>query len=80
MHCRKITVDLPDYNGRCAVLKVRIVTAGACMKLNEVQVHAKSRPFNEDVDLESIARRTPGFSGAQLANLLNEAAIFAARR
>jgi len=43
-------------------------------------VHARGKPLEDDVDLESIARRTPGFSGASLANLMNEAAIFAARK
>jgi cell division protease FtsH len=61
---RRVQVDVPDFNGRVAVLKV----------------HARGKPLSPDVDLESIARRTPGFSGAQLQNLLNEAAIFAARQ
>jgi SpoVK/Ycf46/Vps4 family AAA+-type ATPase len=43
------------------------------------QVHARGKPLSPDIDLESIARRTPGYSGAQLQNLMNEAAIFAAR-
>mmetsp|Transcript_34137 Transcript_34137/g.45129 ORF Transcript_34137/g.45129 Transcript_34137/m.45129 type:complete len:718 (+) Transcript_34137:193-2346(+) len=60
---RKVTVDLPDFNGRVAILKV----------------HARGKPLASDVDLEAIARRCPGFSGASLQNLLNEAAIFAAR-
>lgn len=61
---RRIIVDLPDFNGRYAILKV----------------HARGKPLAKDVDLEQIARRTPGFSGASLQNLLNEAAIFTARR
>merc|ERR1712232_261686 len=61
---RKITVDLPDYKGRAKVLGV----------------HARGKPLEPDVDLDAIARRTPGFSGAQLENLMNEAAIAAARR
>merc|ERR1711906_105265 len=61
---RRIMVDNPDFNGRVAILGV----------------HSKGKPLADDVDLESISRRTPGFSGAMLANLLNEAAIFAARK
>jgi len=61
---RRINVDLPDFNGRTAILKV----------------HARGKPIESDVDLEAVARRTPGFSGASLQNLLNEAAIFAARK
>ena len=61
---RRVNVDLPDSNGRTAILKV----------------HARGKPIESDVDLEAVARRTPGFSGASLQNLLNEAAIFAARK
>jgi cell division protease FtsH len=61
---RRITVDLPDLNGRTAILRI----------------YAAKKPLGPDVDLSRIARRTPGFSGADLANLLNEAAIMAARR
>jgi len=60
---RQITVGLPDRLGRLGILKV----------------HAKNKPFAEDVSLVQIANRTPGFSGADLANLLNEAAILATR-
>ena len=60
---RKITVDLPDFKGRERILGV----------------HARGKPLEPDVDLEAIARRTPGFSGAQLENLMNEGAISAAR-
>merc|ERR1719162_675177 len=60
---RKITVDLPDYKGRTRILGV----------------HSRGKPLEPDVDLEAISRRTPGFSGAQLENLMNEAAISAAR-
>jgi len=60
---RKITVDLPDFRGRARILGV----------------HARGKPLEPDVDLEAIARRTPGFSGAQLENLMNEGAISAAR-
>src|SRR5699024_1950183 len=60
---RQITVNRPDVKGREAVLKV----------------HAKDKPLGEDVDLKTIAMRTPGFSGADLANLLNEAALITAR-
>ncbi|CAM9096296.1 unnamed protein product [Laminaria digitata] len=61
---RRVLVDLPNNTGRVAILKV----------------HARGKPLAPDVDIEGIARRTPGFSGAQLKNLLNEAAIFAARK
>jgi cell division protease FtsH len=47
---------------------------------HDQQVHARNKPLSADIDLSSVARRTPGFSGAQLQNLLNEAAIFAARK
>jgi cell division protease FtsH len=60
---RQITVGLPDRLGRIGILKV----------------HAKNKPLSEDVSLVQIANRTPGFSGADLANLLNEAAILATR-
>lgn len=61
---RQITVDRPDVNGREAVLKV----------------HARNKPLDEAVNLKNIAMRTPGFSGADLENLLNEAALVAARQ
>jgi cell division protease FtsH len=61
---RQIIVDLPAYSGRLEILKV----------------HARNKKMAEDVSLEAVARRTPGFSGAELANLLNEAAILTARR
>ncbi|PAE06270.1 cell division protein FtsH [Terribacillus saccharophilus] len=60
---RQITVDRPDLVGREAVLKV----------------HARNKPLDESVNLRTIAMRTPGFSGADLENLLNEAALVAAR-
>ncbi|RJX21494.1 MAG: ATP-dependent metallopeptidase FtsH/Yme1/Tma family protein [Ammonifex sp.] len=60
---RQVVVDMPDINGRKAILKV----------------HARGKPLAEDVDLDVVARRTPGFSGADLANLVNEAALLAAR-
>mmetsp|Transcript_27024 Transcript_27024/g.41441 ORF Transcript_27024/g.41441 Transcript_27024/m.41441 type:complete len:685 (+) Transcript_27024:198-2252(+) len=60
---RKITVGLPDFKGRARILGV----------------HSRGKPLEPDVDLQAIARRTPGFSGAQLENLMNEAAIAAAR-
>ena len=60
---RQIVVDLPTIDGRLAILKV----------------HAQKIKLGEDVDLERMARGTPGFSGADLANLLNEAALLAAR-
>ena len=61
---RQVVVDRPDYAGRKEIL----------------QVHARGKTLAQDVDLDKIARRTPGFTGADLANLLNEAAILAARR
>ncbi|MDH5363716.1 MAG: ATP-dependent zinc metalloprotease FtsH [Dehalococcoidia bacterium] len=61
---RHIVVDLPDINGRKAIL----------------EVHAKGKSLDKEVNLETIAKETPGFSGADLANLINEAAILAARR
>jgi cell division protease FtsH len=61
---RQVVVDRPDYGGRVEILKV----------------HARGKTLAKDVDLERIARRTPGFTGADLSNLLNEAAILAARR
>jgi len=61
---RQVQVDVPDIKGRLAVLKV----------------HCRDKKLADDVSLEAIARRTPGFSGADLANLLNEAAILTARR
>ena len=61
---RQVVVDRPDYSGRQEILNV----------------HARGKTLAKDVDLNKIARRTPGFTGADLANLLNEAAILAARR
>lgn len=61
---RQVTVDAPDVKGRISILNV----------------HARNKKLDPDVSLESIARRTPGFTGADLANLLNEAAILTARR
>jgi cell division protease FtsH len=61
---RQVVVDRPDYAGRSEILKV----------------HARGKTLAADVDLDKIARRTPGFTGADLSNLLNEAAILAARR
>jgi cell division protease FtsH len=61
---RQVVVDRPDFAGRLEILNV----------------HARGKTLSKDVDLDKIARRTPGFTGADLANLLNEAAILAARR
>ena len=61
---RHITVDRPDVVGRKAILKV----------------HSKDKPLDNDIDLEVLARRTPGFTGADIANMMNEAALLAARR
>jgi cell division protease FtsH len=61
---RQVTVDRPDYKGRLEVLKV----------------HARNKKLLPDVSLERVARRTPGYSGADLSNVLNESAILAARR
>jgi cell division protease FtsH len=60
---RHVTIDRPDLEGRKAILRV----------------HARGKPLDETVDLDVIARRTPGFTGADLANVINEAALLAAR-
>jgi cell division protease FtsH len=60
---RHVTIDRPDLEGRKDILRV----------------HARGKPFDEHVDLDVIARRTPGFTGADLANVINEAALLAAR-
>src|SRR3712207_5467349 len=60
---RQIAVDRPDLEGRKRIL----------------EVHAKGKPLAPDVDLETVARRTPGFTGADLANVLNEGALLTAR-
>jgi cell division protease FtsH len=60
---RQIVVDRPDLKGREAILKI----------------HARGKPMEDEIDLEVLARRTPGFTGADLANLVNEAALLAAR-
>jgi cell division protease FtsH len=60
---RQIALDRPDVKGREAIMKV----------------HAKNKPFEKDIDLLALARRTPGFTGADLANVLNEAALLTAR-
>ncbi|MFI6924962.1 ATP-dependent zinc metalloprotease FtsH [Nonomuraea spiralis] len=60
---RQVTVDRPDLEGRKGILKV----------------HGRGKPFAPDVDLDVIARRTPGFTGADLANVINEAALLTAR-
>ena len=61
---RQVTVDYPDLKGRLGIL----------------EVHARNKKLAPDISLETVARRTPGFTGADLANVLNEAAIFTARR
>ena len=61
---RRVTLDLPDVKGRKAIL----------------ETHSKGKPLAEDVDLQSVSKLTTGFSGADLANLVNEAAILAARK
>ena len=61
---RQIAVDAPDLNGRHKILKV----------------HSRGKPMAQDIDLISVARRTPGFTGADLANVLNEAALLTARQ
>jgi cell division protease FtsH len=61
---RQILIDRPDLSGRKAILAV----------------HAKGKPLADEIDLETVARRTPGFTGADLANVLNEATLLAARR
>ena len=60
---RQVVIDAPDVKGRVAIL----------------EVHTKGKPLDKDIALETLAKRTPGFSGADLANLVNEAAIMAAR-
>jgi len=61
---RQVVIDAPDVKGRIAIL----------------EVHTKGKPLDKDVALDNLAKRTPGFSGADLANLVNEAAIMAARQ
>lgn len=61
---RHITIDRPDVKGRQAIL----------------EVHIRNKPIDPDIDLEVLAKRTPGFTGADLANMVNEAALLAARR
>ena len=61
---RQVSVDVPDAKGRLEILKV----------------HARNKKLSDEVDLKEVAQRTPGFSGADLANLLNEAAILTGRR
>jgi cell division protease FtsH len=61
---KKISVDPPDLNGRAAILKI----------------HMRGKPIDPDVDVQLLARRTPGFVGADLENLINEAAILSARK
>lgn len=60
---RRVTLDSPDYKSRVAIL----------------EVHSQGKPLDKDVDLDEIGKKTPGFSGADLENLMNEAAILAAR-
>jgi cell division protease FtsH len=61
---RQVVVDRPDLRGREAIL----------------EVHSKGKPFEDGIDLQALARQTPGFTGADLANLINEAALLSARR
>jgi len=61
---RQVVIDKPDLKGRLAIFKV----------------HSKGKPLDDDVELETLAKRTPGFTGADIANLMNEAALLAARR
>ena len=61
---RKVTIDIPDVKGRVQIL----------------EVHSKGKPISKEVDLEYVSKQTPGFSGADLANLVNESAILAARK
>jgi cell division protease FtsH len=61
---RQVVIDRPDLKGRTAIFKV----------------HSKGKPLEADVNLEVLAKRTPGFTGADIANLMNEAALLAARR
>lgn len=64
LFCVQVTVDVPDQKGRREILGV----------------HARNKKLSGDVDLQEVAMRTPGFAGADLSNLLNEAAILAGRR
>ena len=61
---RRVTIDTPDIRGRTAIL----------------DVHAKGKPFDKGIEMQAVAKQTPGFSGADLANLVNEAALLAARK
>ena len=61
---RRVVLDIPDMNGRKAIL----------------EVHARGKPLDEDVDLMTLAKQTPGFTGADIENMVNEAAILATRR
>src|SRR5437588_13074647 len=61
---RQVVLDRPDIRGRIAIL----------------QVHAKNKPLDKNISLDTLAKQTPGFSGADLSNLLNEAVILGARR
>ena len=61
---RRVTIDIPDVKGRVQIL----------------EVHSKGKPIGKEVDLEYVSKQTPGFSGADLANLVNESAILAARK
>ena len=61
---RRVTLDTPDIRGRTAIL----------------DVHAKGKPFDKGIEMQAVAKQTPGFSGADLANLINEAALLAARK
>ncbi|MCH8815131.1 MAG: ATP-dependent zinc metalloprotease FtsH [Chloroflexi bacterium] len=61
---RQVVLDLPDMKGRTAIL----------------EIHSKGKPLGTDVEIKTLAKQTPGFTGADLANLVNEAAILAARR
>ncbi|KAF7140891.1 hypothetical protein RHSIM_Rhsim06G0008500 [Rhododendron simsii] len=70
---RQVTVDRPDVAGRVKILQ-------GVFRIKKKKVHSRGKALAKDVDFEKVARRTPGFTGADLQNLMNEAAILAARR
>lgn len=80
--CKQITIDFIDWVNTkiCAVLQVTVDVPDIRGRTEILKVHGSNKKFDTDVSLDVIAMRTPGFSGADLANLLNEAAILAGRR
>ena len=76
---RQVVVDRPDVNGRRDILKVHL-RPDVNGRRDILKVHLRDKKIEDDVDIDVIARRTPGFVGADLANLVNEAALLSARR